>query len=175
MTDWLLFSSSRWRLARARSKARYGSVPNSFRRMEDRSLVSAESSLRKSPCAIITICENWSRSMPKSSRTRAFTAAVRVTGGFSGLSSSHSVASAPSVVVPSPRSFGRSYAGLRSTRYRRPRCSNSSSTYVFTSGAAKSLLSVRALRKLPLGSPYRANDIASNMVVLPAPVSPQIR
>ncbi len=65
--------------------------------------------------------------------------------------------------------------GLRSMVYVLPACTNSSMTTVLVCGLAKWLRSVLGSRSFPLVSPNNAKAIASKIVVLPAPVLPEIR
>ena len=58
--------------------------------------------------------------------------------------------------------------------YTSPLYINSSSTNVFVSFFAKSLLSIVFSRLCVAASPYKAKVIASNIVDFPAPVSPVI-
>ena len=90
-------------------------------------------------------------------------------------SGSVSSASALRSVKPSPRFEGRIYAGLRLTVYSLPPFEKTSVTCVGVSGEAYCERSSPTSRIAPLGSPYSAKVMASNMVVLPAPVSPVIR
>ena len=80
--------------------------------------------------------------------TAAVTSLARVTGALP--SAKVRVASAFSVVKPSPRALGRGYSGLRRTVCRWPRTSNSSSTKVGVAGSAYLLRSMAPSRTPPL-------------------------
>ena len=89
-----------------------------------------------------------------SSVTAAVTSFALVTGGRP--SAKVRVASAFSVVRPSPRALGRRYSGLRRTVYRALRTSNSSSTKVGVPGSAYLLRSIPPSRTPPLERSYKA-------------------
>ena len=77
--------------------------------------------------------------------------------------------------MPVPRSLGRSQAGDRVIRNRRPDSVASSTTSGATPGAAWSERSRLALLRSPGTSPYSAKQTASSTLVLPAPVAPLSR
>ena len=120
----------------------------------------------------MAICENCCLLIPSRSSTAAVTSFIFVITLPSG---KLSCASASCFVNPSPLFEGRMYSGLRLMKYPFPACSNVSSTYVGVSSSAYLDLNIQASLFSPLASPYNAKHIASNMVVLPAPVSPVIR
>ena len=115
-----------------------------------RSSVDASSSFRKSPCAIIAICVNWSRSIPIMSMTARLTSFCFEITRPSGYVI---CASAFASVKPSPRFFGRLYSGLRFTVYSFPAYANTSSTSVGMSGSAYFERNMSVSLLLPLASP----------------------
>ena len=148
-------ASHRVRSAAASSRSRfcsvrYGPVRNISRKISWRLFVPAVSSLRKSPWAIIAICEKRARSRPVISATRAVTSFVFVTTEPSGRVRS---ASACCTTVPLPRRAGRWYSGLRRTVYVLPAQENVSSTQVGVSGAAYCERNMEGSRVSPLASP----------------------
>jgi hypothetical protein len=82
---------------------------------------------------------------------------------------------AGSVVRPSPRRFGRRCSGTRVTWCRTPRTENSRVTDGSASGPAKCERSRSSADSSPASPPYRANVMASRIVVLPDPVGPSSR
>ena len=90
----------------------YPRVGKSLRKISCLLRVSASSSLRKSPWAIMAIWANWLRSSPMMFTISPVTSRVLVTRRPSGRCSS---ASARWRVVPPPRLAGRSYSGERRT------------------------------------------------------------
>ena len=134
------------------------------------SLLSANNIFINSPWANIEICLNCLAFIPINSIILSFTFFTPVII----LSSYSKYASAIFLVVPSPVFFVLSYSGTLLILYSFPLCSNSSSTYVSSIVANLLLNDVIGLFE-PLTSLNSAYDIASNIVVFPAPVSPVIK
>ncbi len=145
-----------------------------------RSLVPAERSRAKSPWAIMAICMNWSTLSPSSPSTSRVTVCTLVTGTQSSRmppsSPTHREAVAlVHVASPLPFSLGRRYSRPLRTRQCRDPAMKSSSTKPSVPNAAKSEYSDVALSDPAAVLPNSANVTASKTVVLPAPVSPQMR
>ena len=128
---------TRRRSASQSSTLRNRSVPNSRCSSLARFSASACRNLANSPCGSSTTWKNWSADIPIRSAISVSASPARVeTACQDAPANSSSSTFACSVVVPVPRSLGRSCSGLRVIRIRRPPMVASSWTSVGVPGAA---------------------------------------
>ena len=161
------------RAASQSSTALKRSVANRRCSSSPRRALSARRNCANSPCGSSTTWKNWSALMPSSGSSSAAASSMRVdTEAQLPARSSSRWTRACSVVVPAPRALGRSCAGLRVIRQRRPPRVTSSSTSVRTAGSAWSDRSRPVLPRTPGTRPNSAKPMPSSSVVLPDPVSP---
>ena len=149
-------------------------VPNIFLKIGSLSLLSASKSFLNSPCGSITICLNWLAFNPKIFSISLSASVVFVITLSSSIISSTACFFSVVLIVPFLSSFSTVCVGYLVILYSLPLAKKSNSTYETSVPFAWWLFNDSIVLLPPLASPKSANEIASKIVVFPAPVGPEI-